>query len=83
MKNPPTAPPARDDGLRVWTTEIGHALRVEAGPLAVTVEGCLDADDAASAVTAALDQLALRRGRQPANPAERTAPRLLDALREP
>lgn len=80
MKRPPTAA-SREDGLQTYQTERGWACRAEAGLLAVTVEGLVDEDEAADAVTVTLGRLAKRRGVEPARVADRTPRRLLEALR--
>lgn len=79
----PTPPPARADGLTIWTTEGGVCARASSGALAVAVEGLGSEDEAAAAATGALEALAKRRGRLPARVADRHARGLLDALERP
>jgi hypothetical protein len=79
MSNPHRPP--REDGLTIYPTERGYVVRASVGRLSVTIEGCADEDEAASAATATLDALAARRGVRPAR--DRTPRRLLDALRVP
>lgn len=79
----PTPPPARADGLTIWTTEDGVCARASSGALAVAVEGLSSKDEAAAAATGALEALAKRRGRLPPRVADRHARGLLDALERP
>ena len=75
--------PPREDGLTIYPTERGYVVRALAGRLSITIEGCVDEDEAVDAATGALGRLAKRRGVEPARVSDRTPRRLLDALRVP
>lgn len=72
--------PPREDGLTIYQAEGGYLVRVQAGALRLTIEGCLDEDEAVAVASTALEALAKGRGKLPARVADRTPRRLREAL---